>query len=73
MKEDAKEQIFPRKISRAKKIDAAVGLIIAASRAQHYDNLSVFDLIPGEDNEGNIDDWLNDMIKVAKLTVQKTR
>lgn len=66
VKEDVKEQIYPRKISRAKKIDAAVGLIIAASRAQHFDDLSVFDLIPGEDDSGNIDDWLNDMIKVAK-------
>lgn len=65
VKPDAKENIFPRKTSPAKKIDAAVGLIIAASRAMHYDNESVFDLIPGEE-DGNIDDWLNDMIKVVK-------
>ncbi|MHA3097760.1 terminase large subunit [Acinetobacter brisouii] len=62
---DAKECIFPRKISAAKKIDAAVGMIIAASRAMHYDNEDVFDLVPGED-AGNIDDWLDDMIKVKK-------
>lgn len=65
VKPDAKENIFPRKSTPGKKIDAAVGLIIAASRAMHYDNESVFDLVPGED-DGNIDDWLNDMIKVAK-------
>ncbi|MCU4539630.1 terminase large subunit [Acinetobacter bereziniae] len=62
---DAKECIFPRKISPGKKIDLAIGMIIAASRAMYYDDESVFDLIPGED-DGNIDDWLDDMIKVAK-------
>lgn len=61
---DAKENIFPRKLSPAKKIDAAVGLIIAAARAQYFDNESVFELVPGED--GNIDDWLTDMVKVSK-------
>ena len=65
MKEDAKENIFPRKISSAKKIDAMVAIIIAASRARFHDDESVFELVPGEDN-GNIDDWLDDMIKVAK-------
>lgn len=65
VKEDAKENIFPRKISRAKKIDAAVGMIIAASRAMYWDKEEVFELIPGEEG-GNIDDWLDDMIKVAK-------
>lgn len=62
---DAKENIFPRKTSSGKKIDLAIGMIIAASRAMHYDNESVFELVAGED-DGNIDDWLNDMIKVAK-------
>lgn len=62
---DAKENIFPRKKSPGKKIDLAIGMIIAASRAMHYDNESVFELVAGED-DGNIDDWLNDMIKVAK-------
>ncbi|PPB87757.1 terminase large subunit [Acinetobacter soli] len=62
---DAKENIFPRKTSPGKKIDLAIGMIIAASRAMHYDNESVFDLVAGDD-DGNIDDWLNDMIKVAK-------
>lgn len=65
VKEDGKENIFPRKISRAKKIDAAVGMIIGASRAMYYDNDDVFDLIPGEDS-GSVDDWLKDMIKVKK-------
>lgn len=62
---DVNNQILPRKNSPGKKIDAAVGLIIAASRAMHYDDESVFDLVPGED-DGNIDDWLKDMIKVKK-------
>jgi len=62
---DVNNQILPRKNSPGKKIDAAVGLIIAASRAMHYDNESVFELVPGVD-DGNIDDWLKDMIKVKK-------
>lgn len=62
---DVKENILPRKTSPGKKIDAAVAMIIAASRAMLYDNESVFELVPGED-DGNIDDWLKDMIKVKK-------
>lgn len=65
VKEDAKENIFPRKISRAKKIDAAVGMIIAASRAMYWDKEEVFELIPGEES-GNFDDFLNGMIKVSR-------
>ena len=65
VKEDTKEHIYPKKISPAKKIDAMVGIIIAAARARHFDDESVFDLVPGED-AGNVDDWLNDMIKVKK-------
>lgn len=65
VKEDAKEFIFPRKISAAKKIDAAVGMIIGAACAMHYDNESVFDLIPGENDE-NFDDWLSDIVKVGR-------
>lgn len=60
---DAKDNIFPRKLSPAKKIDAAVGLIIAASRAMHYDDESVFDLVPGEmDGAWDVDDYLENMI-----------
>ncbi|EET81312.1 terminase large subunit [Acinetobacter radioresistens] len=62
---DVNNQILPRKNSPGKKIDAAVGVIIAASRAMHWDREEVFELVPGED-AGNIDDWLQDMIKVAK-------
>lgn len=65
VKEDAKECIFPRKISRAKKIDAAVGMIIAASRAMYWDKEEVFELVPGEEN-GNFDDFLSGMIKVSR-------
>ncbi|MFH4094699.1 terminase TerL endonuclease subunit, partial [Acinetobacter baumannii] len=49
VKEDAKECILTRKISRAKKIDAAVGMIIAASRAMYWDKEEVFELVPGEE------------------------
>ncbi|WP_180644683.1 terminase large subunit [Acinetobacter bereziniae] len=65
VKPDGKENIFPRKGGPAKKIDAMVGIINAAARARHWDDESVFELVPGED-DGNIDDWLDDMIKVAK-------
>ncbi|MEN8292105.1 terminase TerL endonuclease subunit [Acinetobacter radioresistens] len=62
---DVNNQILPRKNSPGKKIDAAVGVIIAASRAMHWDREEVFELMPGDD-AGNIDDWLQDMIKVSK-------
>lgn len=62
---DAKDNIFPRKGAPTKKIDAMIGVINAAARARHWDKEEVFDLVPGEE-DGNIDDWLNDMIKVAK-------
>lgn len=62
---DVNNQILPRKNSPGKKIDAAVGVIIAASRAMHWDREEVFELVPGDD-AGNIDDWLQDMIKVSK-------
>lgn len=62
---DRNENIFPRKPSPERKIDAGVAMINGASRAMYFDDVSVFDLIPGEE-DGNIDDWLNDMIKVAK-------
>lgn len=62
---DAKECIFPRKTSPGKKIDAGVGMIIGASRAMYHDNEEVFDLIPN-DSDGNLDEWLGDIIKVAR-------
>lgn len=62
---DAKDNIFPRKISAVKKIDAAIGMIIAASRAMHHDNESVFDLVLDE-MDGNFDDWLDNVIKVKR-------
>jgi phage terminase large subunit-like protein len=65
VKEDNNSNIFPRKPDKARKIDAGVAAIIGATRAMLWDKLDVFDLVPGEE-DGNIDDWLNDMIKVAK-------
>ena len=65
VKEDNNNNIFPRKPDKARKIDAGVAAIIGATRAMLWDKLDVFDLVPGAE-DGNIDDWLNDMIKVAK-------
>lgn len=65
VKEDAKENIFPRKISRAKKIDAAVGMIIAASRAMYWDNEEVFELILGEDSQ-SFDDYMNNFMSFSR-------
>lgn len=63
VKPDAKENIFPRKTSPQKKIDAAVGLIIAASRAMHYDNEDVFELVPGEHaDDWDVDDYIANMV-----------
>lgn len=60
---DAKENIFPRKTSPGKKIDLAIGMIIAASRAMHYDDESVFDLVPGEHlDEWDADDYIKNMV-----------
>lgn len=67
VKEDAKENIFPRKISRAKKIDAGVGLIIAASRAMHWDSEDVFDLVPGiPDDDWDADEYISNMVVVRR-------
>lgn len=66
VKEDAKENIFPRKISAAKKIDAMVGIIIAAARARHFDDESVFELVPGEDAEWDVNDYLNNFVAVRR-------
>ena len=65
VKEDNNNNIFPRKPDKARKIDAGVAAIIGGTRAMLWDKLDVFDLVPGAE-DGNIDDWLNDMIKVAK-------
>lgn len=65
VKEDNNNNIFPRKPDKARKIDAGVAAIIGATRAMLWDKLEVFDLVAGEE-DGNIDDWLNNMIKVAK-------
>ena len=65
VKEDNNNNIFPRKPDKARKIDAGVAAIIGATRAMLWDKLDVFELVPSED-DGNIDDWLKDMIKVKK-------
>lgn len=62
---DAKECIFPRKTSPGKKIDLAIGMIIAASRAMHYDNESVFDLVAGEDSQ-SFDDYMNNFMSFSR-------
>ena len=62
---DAKENIFPRKDSPGKKIDAAVAMIIAASRAMHYDNESVFDLVAGDDS-ASFDDYMSNFMSFSR-------
>ena len=62
---DAKECIFPRKTSPGKKIDLAIGMIIAASRAMHYDDESVFDLVAGEDSQ-SFDDYMNNFMSFSR-------
>lgn len=60
---DAKENIFPRKTSPGKKIDLAIGMIIAASRAMHWDNEEVFDLVPGDHSDNwDVDDYIENMV-----------
>ena len=66
VKEDAKEHIFPRKISPAKKIDAMVAIIIAASRARHWDDESVFELVPGENSDWDADEYISNMVVVRR-------
>lgn len=67
VKEDAKEHIFPRKISPAKKIDAMVAIIIAAARARFHDDESVFDLVPGENGDGwDADEYISNMVVVRR-------
>lgn len=66
VKEDAKENIFPRKISPGKKIDAAIGTITAGARARHFDDESVFDLVPGEDDSWDADEYISNMVVVRR-------
>ena len=66
VKEDAKENIFPRKISPGKKIDAAIGTITAAARARHFDDENVFDLVPGEDDSWDADEYISNMVVVRR-------
>lgn len=66
VKPDAKENIFPRKISAGKKIDAAIGTITAGARARHFDDESVFDLVPGTSNDWDADDYIANMVVVRR-------
>ena len=66
VKPDAKENIFPRKISAGKKIDAAIGVITAGARARHFDNEDVFDLVPGEDDTWDADEYISNMVVVRR-------
>lgn len=66
VKPDAKENIFPRKISAAKKIDAGIGTITAAARARHFDDESVFELVPGEGSDWDADEYISNMVVVRR-------
>ncbi len=64
---DRNENIFPRKPSPERKIDAGVAMINGASRAMYFDDESVFELIPGEDNDNwDVDDYLANMVVVRR-------
>lgn len=66
VKPDNNGNIFPRKDSPVKKIDAALALIMAASRAMHFDNPSVFDLVAEPDDSAAMDDYLKDFVRVSR-------
>lgn len=53
---DANDNIFPKKSSPVKKIDAALALITSAARAMFHDDASVMDLVAGEN--ADFDDFL---------------
>lgn len=62
VKPDANDNIFPRKDAPENKIDPAVALINAMSRAIHFDEVG------GLDNSGDaaMDDYLKDFVRVSK-------
>lgn len=64
---DVKENILPKrnKDRPGKKIDAAVGMIIAASRAMHYDNEKVFELVAGDDS-ASFDDYMSNFMSFSR-------
>lgn len=67
VKEDNNSNIFPRKPDKARKIDAGVAAIIAASRAMLWDKPEVLDLVPGEgDTAWDVDDYLNNFVAVRR-------
>lgn len=65
VKPDNNQNIFPLKSAPAKKIDAALALIMAAARAMFYDDPSVFDLTPDSD-AGDMDDFLSDIAGIRR-------
>ena len=66
VKPDHNDNIFPRKAAPAKKIDLAVATILAASRAMHYDNPEVFELVANQNENAAMDDYLRDFVRVTK-------
>ena len=63
---DNNGNIFPRKDSPVKKIDAALALIMAAARAMHYDSPSVFELVADGGDSAAMDDYLKDFVRVTR-------
>lgn len=58
---DNNQNIYPRKSAPDRKIDAAVALFIAASRARLWDSAEVFDAVSVD---GGMDDYLRDVVRV---------
>jgi phage terminase large subunit-like protein len=61
VKPDANENIFPRKDAIENKIDPAVALILAMSRAIHFDEVGDLD-----DDSGDFDDYLANIVSFRR-------
>lgn len=61
---DNNQNIFPRKPSAEKKIDAGVGMIIAASRAMFHDDPEVMYLTAGE--SASFDDYMANFVSIGR-------
>lgn len=63
VKPDANDNIFPRKDAPELKIDAAVGLIVAAARAMLFDSAEVFDL-QSQTADAQMAEYLADVVSL---------
>ena len=63
VKPDGNDNIFPRKDAPELKIDAAVGLIVAAARAMLFDSAEVFDL-QSQTADAQMAEYLADVVSL---------